>query len=644
MASGSFLPQILSVFYAQFDVQHGPVVVCQVPEGLITSAPNIASSAQPSVPPTPSAEFLPEAPILASRNSSLSLASSLDSPIIHSPSKRGTSRKSLFHFDDISKYIIPPSPLCGKLVRCHTQKHRVLGLPVELKGKYFRNYFRYNLCFVFERSADSSCYEPIVRKISRVLTTCEEESGFLSSQTALLSIQMACEQIYEDLNSYAETSITVDRFNSIELKSFPFFPNPSPVQDWMVPVALINLSKRIEENWDLTMVKVCQHLDGVNHVSRIAQLAECDLGLTRDAISHLLFYQVIMTVDIFQYSNMYTLRPSIQTLASQDHVKLECGPYVVIPGRRIPPWPKLLHLYSRMKAGITVFEWMKEFEVEAMGIDVRRFASFGVIKGFLRRVHRWPVYLPSPTPTHEPMEGSRPSDALRVFSFNTNSSSSATTASPSDLFLRGRTQSSQGVSPNIATSQLSPVLAAPPSATEARRTAAERVLEQLRGRDLQRSASLKSLAGKTGSPWLYHQPREDRETSEGYSTGSTGVEIQVNSPLSPGTGSMLAGRRESLLSFPQQLQTSATLKPIRPRVDRSPSAPHIFQQASAKPPYPPEFIVMLDGEHHSDELCSKFNIGWPVLEQWLNEAGGDTKAELGSQRSRGFGRIVIIYR
>lgn len=64
------------------------------------------------------------------------------------------------------------------------------------------------------------------------------------------------EQLYEDLNSYSETSIPIDAFNSIELKIFPFYPNPPPVKDWQVPLALINLSKRIEDNWDLTMSKV----------------------------------------------------------------------------------------------------------------------------------------------------------------------------------------------------------------------------------------------------------------------------------------------------------------------------------------------------------------------------------------------------
>ena len=49
-------------------------------------------------------------------------------------------------------------------------------------------------------------------------------------------------------------------------------------------------------------------------------------------------------------------------------------------GHRIADWPKLLHLYSRLKPGISIYEWMKAHSVEELGVDVRRFTSFGVIK------------------------------------------------------------------------------------------------------------------------------------------------------------------------------------------------------------------------------------------------------------------------
>jgi len=47
---------------------------------------------------------------------------------------------------------------------------------------------------------------------------------------------------------------------------------------------------------------------------------------------HTRYYQVIMMIDIFQYSNMYTLRKNIQWLADEAHVKEECGPYVTKQG------------------------------------------------------------------------------------------------------------------------------------------------------------------------------------------------------------------------------------------------------------------------------------------------------------------------
>lgn len=305
---GSFLPRILSVFYAIFDEKKGPCIVYQVPEDLIAIPSGISSSTSngTSSPGLQSFTLASDASSTAvsqtssvTRNARIDRAKSVNSrtngrKLHHSDSgshsrdntqslrysrggRRSTSggtsaTRQLFHFEEISRYVMPHSILCGRLVMCTTRYHRVLGFPVELYGKYDRNFFRFNLCFVFERTADLSCYEPIVRKIGRVLTACEvclsltyrqhditpnqEESCFLSSPATSPKMHAILEQLYEDLNSYSETSIPIDRFNSIELKIFPFYPNPPPVHDWDVPVALINLKKRIEDNWDLTMAKV----------------------------------------------------------------------------------------------------------------------------------------------------------------------------------------------------------------------------------------------------------------------------------------------------------------------------------------------------------------------------------------------------
>ncbi|KAF8637350.1 hypothetical protein AX17_002849 [Amanita inopinata Kibby_2008] len=697
----SFLPRIQSVFYAVFDVRQGPKIVYQVPEGLIAVPLAGLSLPSGSIPPTPSSE----APSNSSCPSAHSSCTSLTSPSeinqnvreFSSPRKSSPSiANTLFNFDEVSKYVIPPPALCGRLVTCSTKRHRVIGFPTELRGKYQRNYFRYNLCFVFDRGADLSCYEPVIRKIGRVLTACEEESGFLSSSSTSHALHAILEQLYEDLNSYSETSIVIDRFTSIELKIFPFYPNPPPVQDWMVPLALINLSKRIEDNWDLTMVKVCKHIDGVNHISRIAHLADCDIALTRLAISHLLYYQVIMVIDIFQFSNMYTLRKSIQWLANESHVRDECGPYVTKPGKPIPDWPQLLYLYSRLKAEKTILEWMQMHNVSRLGIDVRRFISFGVIKGFLRRVHRWPTLLP-PGPSE--MDGM----ILNAVSQGANADINATLRKrgkslTNTLFdvagnlvenqlkdvatIRGR-QPHSALPPRISvqfhgqsmgqpsTGGAVPILQAPfPSAASAsvsvtqrarRASAAERVLEQLRNRDLQRTGAASSSSPRT--TWM-HQPHTEEGTRSRAASMSANVAAMpgtapaeqppppgTSSQLSPGKSRIASEHRRPMLAVPavpppSPVTSKLALPSIRPRLSRSPSAPHLIQQQSMvgavshvsvpKTVYPQELVLLLNGDHHTDELAVRFEAGWPLLERWLVTIGGGTG-------NGDYGRVVIVY-
>lgn len=165
LGAETFLPRIRCVFYATFDHEQGPKVMHQVPEGSIITPVSVTSPRMSaSIPPASS-----ELP---------SLSVSSDPDYSAAPHFRPKTRASpgLFEFESISQYVIPKDQLCGRLVRCNTPSHRIIGYPVKLTGpRYsgYRNSFRYNVCFVFDRTADLSCYEPIVRKIGRVLLACE---------------------------------------------------------------------------------------------------------------------------------------------------------------------------------------------------------------------------------------------------------------------------------------------------------------------------------------------------------------------------------------------------------------------------------------------------------------------------------------
>jgi len=299
-------------------------------------------------------------------------------------------------------------------------------------------------------------------------------------------------------------------------------------------------------------------------------------------------------------------------------------------GKPIPDWPKLLHLYSRLKPGRTVFEWMESHEVHELGIDVRRFTSFGVIKGFLRRVHRYPILI-SESPSAQ--------NRRRRLSF---SSSSAQHTSPSgdshESFNRFRGRLPD---PSVTVPTNTEVLLSSPTreteltkSAPRRISAAEKVLEQLRFKTLQRSGSHIIVGSQPTSTFAEEANTYERSigrprvNSDGR-RHSTYQQSEVSSKdgqslgYGPSFGSITAGR---------------------PRLSRSPSAPMVpqihtsFSQGSGQAlNVPPELITLLDGEHHTDELSTRFEAGWPLLQQWL--------ATIGGGRGEGeFGRVSIIYR
>lgn len=50
---------------------------------------------------------------------------------------------------------------------------------------------------------------------------------------------------------------------------------------------------------------------------------------------------------------------------------------------------RIVQLYTSLRPGLPLRNWCIENETLLSGVDVRRFITFGVIKGFLYRVHRW---------------------------------------------------------------------------------------------------------------------------------------------------------------------------------------------------------------------------------------------------------------
>ncbi|QSZ29587.1 hypothetical protein DSL72_004103 [Monilinia vaccinii-corymbosi] len=315
----------------------------------------------------------------------------------------GVDKPRLFDFEKLAEYIIPRQAFCNRYVAvCDPEnKYRILGHPVCIKNeKYERNEFMFNFCIVTRVEVDKIPYGAVVKRLASTFTEMEIQNEFLSQEGTSQSqdqrsIAALLEIIKEDLNNYNECMIPVDDANTINMKLFPIHKHPPPIKSWHVPISKIKFAEIVDDTWDLTMRKVIKHIDGIKDVRRIAHDANVALDLTKIALQHLLYYDSILMLDIFLFSNIYAPTSEMNDfVANKDDMQDECANYVYINGPRLDNF-LLCRLFTTLCTSRTLKEWLKLHMDQGLNvlsyIDVRRFIQFGVIKGLIYRVHRYAV-------------------------------------------------------------------------------------------------------------------------------------------------------------------------------------------------------------------------------------------------------------
>lgn len=354
--SDGFVP-ITAMFYSVFHPTEGTKVIYQVPSGVI-------------VPPENDDNRL---------NNNLPDSSALDNP--------------LFDFDTIKNYVIPKPSLCNKLITLKIDNFRVLGFPVNIYAPHYaRNSFGFNFCFVFPYDSDTTPYEGNIKRIGKMFRALEEQSQLLSKSlkdshvfyqnlinsnshhhlsnssmhskfnmnnkylkiiddwdeagqqivlekkapgldhnldSKFSSIESLIQQIFQDLNNYSECMIPIDASNSVDLKLFPISPPPPHIQSYDVPLALVKLNSLIDSLWDPTMMKIVPFINGVYSIAQISELSNANLDLTKECIRHLLHYQAITMLDIFQFSNRYSITSTISHFLKDPNMANECQDYIL---------------------------------------------------------------------------------------------------------------------------------------------------------------------------------------------------------------------------------------------------------------------------------------------------------------------------
>eukprot|EP00128_Syssomonas_multiformis_P018811 Colp12_sorted_trinity150504_noHs@35256 len=319
-------------------------------------------------------------------------------------------------FDSIHEYLITKPQLSGHLLTLMAFGHKVVGYPVIIENKkYQRNALMFNVAFVFDPSTSTEKYEPVIRKIARYFTCLEVESEYISREETKANIPVIIQRILNDLNSSGKSTIVANDANTMYLQIFPVLPDPPAVYDHKVPIFITEVSSMCIRAWDLTMQQVWPYINGIDHVKRIAKKADVEIALVRKCMQHLLYYNIITLVDVFQYSNIYMVTSSINRLLDDPVVQQECAEYITKSGRPAASPAAIFALYCRLRPDVTLKDFCIESDLPSLNISERRFVQYGVIRGLLRRLHRYPVRLPDSGPCDIPPRVKRLLDGRRNY-------------------------------------------------------------------------------------------------------------------------------------------------------------------------------------------------------------------------------------
>lgn len=334
------MEQIAAILYCQFDPVAGPKITCQVPADYISS--------------------------------------------------KG--------FDSIHNYIITKPELQGRLITVNALDHIILGCPVVIDNpKYARNALIFNLCFVFDKAMDTSNYEPVVKKLAAYLTQLELENGLLSDEHNRERMPVFLAELLSSLNNDGTCSIPMGESCTIHLKVPPVIQDPPNIQDHDVPICTKDKRTLNMASLDLTTQQVLMYIDGFNHVAKIAAEADVERNLVKACLQNLLHYKIIKIISIFQYSNMYTATLKIPLLMEERILQEECVRFVARKVGDYPTFRDVYLLYSGLTVGTTVKDLCCRYNPHAMKIDEKKLVQFGLMKGIIRRLNKYPVRLPTGT-------------------------------------------------------------------------------------------------------------------------------------------------------------------------------------------------------------------------------------------------------
>jgi len=314
-------------------------------------------------------------------------------------------------FEPLSNFVIVGKHLAHKIILVKAGDLQFLNYSMSIdNSKYERNTLLFSFGFVLDRDVASEPYEPVLRKLSSVILSLEIEKEFLFQDAAKQKIQDILCSLYKGLRQKGEAFILLDEHNFLALKLFkPISPQPRKLSDWEVPILLYSKLFMSNLPWDISLQHLCPSIDGTRHIKRIAIEAQMDVDCVKQSLRILLFYECVIVVDVFRFSNVYQQCTDATKALQGDpallaEIEAFCAVDVAAPEAVAARGQRIIALLSALRPGRTLAQVLCDplpsspsptapvpAALSVVGIDLRRLLAIAQEKGLVRRLHEYPV-------------------------------------------------------------------------------------------------------------------------------------------------------------------------------------------------------------------------------------------------------------
>ncbi|KRX96824.1 Nitrogen permease regulator 2-like protein [Trichinella pseudospiralis] len=342
------VPPILGIFYAKFDSQLGPRIVCQVPSD-----------------------------------------------------KQFIERDV---FDTVSSFIITKSKLVDQLVKVNLAGVKIIGYPKAIPGnQYDRNAYIFNVCFVVENVANNDrdyVYEPLVEKLAKSLEMLERQRQFLSKQS-LPDISAMLAKLYNELNETGCSSIVLGDHYQVHLALLDHRLPVPVVSASMAPVVCAKVDKLLLNCSDEVLRRLLPLINGFDSVAKLSSAAKVDIEIAKRCLTDAAVAGVVSFLPVLQYRSCYMVTPKIGTLYRDKALQTQLCQTVKLRGVEMPNFSDIFRLLCLLKPSQTMHQWSCTYSPRNYRVHEGKLIQFALFKGLIRQICAYPIVLANCNPKFE---------------------------------------------------------------------------------------------------------------------------------------------------------------------------------------------------------------------------------------------------